>query len=245
MYRIGRKLDEWWDKLWKPKSLVTPFAATSEEWDAWTNNYRSKHPFRFFMTEKVPLEIRVFYRRFISEPIWWIKYRTTHRYNFIRTGLKPGWYEYDELIEKSLIFALKDHIETEMSTFYNEYDDIPEDKRYEFIIQKREKFIAELKEDESHQAISEQEQLDIYKWIKTDYETWKDAHDEVGLDAFYDKMKTLGLNRKGSLLFSYPEPYDSELHELFKKVWELEDRRRQEVDAMLLRIVKVRHSLWI
>lgn len=246
MYRAGQWLNKKWDKLIKPNWLVTPEAATMEDWETWRKEYKTKNPIRYWLTEDLPIHVIVFHRRFISDPIWWVKHRTIHRYNILETGLVPGYYDYDTRIEKALFKAVVDHFEKETGWAYPEFKKLPKDKRYDFIVQKREEFIAELKNDEygQDQAVREQEQLDIYKWIKTDYSTWKDGWDEVGIPEFRKKMEDLGLHDPDKMMLKVPEPYDSEYLALIKASHEVDKKHQDEVDAMLIRIIKVRHSLW-
>jgi hypothetical protein len=239
---------EKWKNLIVPKEIKRLESGTLEEWDDWEENYKTKFPIRYWLTERLPSILTVFRWSYIRDPIWWVKYRTTHQYHYIKTGLKPGYYDTDHVLEKTLIAALKQHIEGEVESFYyDEWKKVPKAKQFEFIVQKREEFIAELKAETEYpttQWVAEQEILDIYRWIKTDYETWKEEYYDVGVESFHKRMKELGHDDRGIFGTKYPEPYKAEYHALLDAMHDLETKRRNEVDAMLLRIVKVRHSLW-
>lgn len=229
-----------WIKNW-------PIFAEWNEWDTIYSKTKSQYPIRYFLFHDLPIALAIWKRKFITDPIWWIKYRTTHQSHFLKTGLEPGYYDYDTLIEKGLIYALKTHVETENSWCYKEYDRLPKEEKFNFIVKKLQEFIQHLKDEKEYstdQWVSEQEKLDLYIWVKTIYENWKEPTEEVGLDSFYEKMKELFPDENKKLFVEYPEPYDTQYTELVKKNFELEEQRRNEVDSMLIRIVKIRHSLW-
>lgn len=76
-----------------------PHVATLEEWAEWESNYKSKYPFAFFWCESVPRFIDRKWHRIKRIP-WWFKYRfhPHHRYNVLRTGQPPGYYELEDRI---------------------------------------------------------------------------------------------------------------------------------------------------
>lgn len=48
-----------------------------------------------------------------KDPIWWIRHRTTDRYNVVRTGLPPGYYDKDIQMIHACFSLLVDFVESE------------------------------------------------------------------------------------------------------------------------------------
>jgi len=107
-----------------------------------------------------------------------------------------------------------------------------------------------------------QKHIDTYREIKELYLWWhdnylkrKDEMDEVGLSDFYDKIRskygethvftpTSPSKKAYTMDFVGSKEEEEELDKLHKKSWELEAARDKEDEEMLLRLVKIRRSLW-
>lgn len=96
-----------------------PSAATMEEWDEWHEEARRARPLAYFIANDLPKAWSRFYRSFIDRPFWWVKYRTTHRFNVIKPRkLKPGYHENDTRLIHGMFQILVDYVEKECSCLY-------------------------------------------------------------------------------------------------------------------------------
>jgi hypothetical protein len=97
-----------------------------------------------------------------------------------------------------------------------------------------------------HQAESAREILILYTWWKDVYLTREDEWAETGFRDFWTKMDAkygdgwLGLGTKGKLTKQEKAEYDR----LSDAVHKMEEDRAQEEEDMMVRLVKVRRSLW-
>lgn len=100
-------------RRWLKNPLNAPAAGTMEEWDAWEQEARGGHPFLWFLLQTVPLNLSVTWRKFVTEPIWQLKYRLVprHRYNIVRTGLKPGYYDQDMRLLHAAMTLLDSYVD--------------------------------------------------------------------------------------------------------------------------------------
>jgi hypothetical protein len=95
------------------------------------------------------------------------------------------------------------------------------------------------------QAVKAQEILDLYKWWTETYRNRPDAHDASGWSAYCDQCREeLG----GGVMSMFRQPKSSALkkqgdraHKLLQKI---EAAYEKEDEAMMIRLIKVRHGLW-
>lgn len=146
--------------------IETPYALTSEEWDEWTTNYKSKFPLCYFIFETLPLSISRIRNR-IKRIYWAIQHRLNpkHRYNVLHTGLSPGYYEFETRIiegifhEFTKIYLYKDHMCWTSYFGSGELDSI-----YKYITITRPKFLKQIDDLDAHQW---KESIQIEEMIST------------------------------------------------------------------------------
>jgi len=91
-----------------------PLSGTFEEWDAWEDAAKRKHPLRWFFGRTVPLHFRRWWRDWIHEPWYWLKCRAWHRYNVVVCcDLPVTWNDRDDLLLHASFQILKDFAEKE------------------------------------------------------------------------------------------------------------------------------------
>ncbi len=96
------------------------------------------------------------------------------------------------------------------------------------------------------QAVKAQEILDLYNWWTQTYRNRPDPMEASGWSAYCDACRT----EKGtdSVMSMFAEPKSKELkkqgdkaHKLLRKI---EEQYEKEDEAMMIRLIKVRHGLW-
>lgn len=95
------------------------------------------------------------------------------------------------------------------------------------------------------QAVGAQEILDLYKWWTEVYRNRPDPHDASGWSAYCEAAREAN---GGSLWLSFSTDKDPELKAqsdlAHKKLQEIEAAYEQEDEAMMIRLIKIRNSLW-
>lgn len=94
--------------------MKKPFALQWDQWEEWHAQAKARHPFKYFFTETVPTIWGRFLNR-IGNAKWWVLHRIhpRYRYNIVRTGLPPGYYDKPELILHASFSLLANFVERE------------------------------------------------------------------------------------------------------------------------------------
>lgn len=245
-----------------------PAAGTADEWVDFEVQFKSNAPVRYFLTHKLPYVSwkRVSWK--YTNIVDWVRYRIV-RYHVIHTGLKPGYYELETKMLHANFQLLVDFVEIEkawMQKGSNEREDnapfrylkryIPFRRTWNNItFRSRELGIEHLNweitlddpelddhERSDHQARVAREVLDLYLW-------WKDirpAREELPLpEDEFDGVSKYGILYTMSDRFKrdHPNAYKA------RKDWADAVRVQEEAwgredDENLIRLIKIRHSLW-
>ena len=248
-------------KLRKHFGIEKPYALEWGGWKRWKNETKAAHPAGYFLTETLPGFLGDVYDT-ITAPYYNTRYYIRNRFfrkcHVLPTGFKPGEYhDLDSRMLHGLMQALVDFVEVEKAWMHSWLD---KDKKYKFKHGRcAEAGLDYLKwemgltnkewidEDDpaygepTHQAIAAREIYEIYNWWKNIYPNRKDPMDASGWSAYCDR-----LDREGKDLFDYKEtPADRKekdrAHKLLQKI---EKQYDQEEEDMLIRLIKIRKSLW-
>jgi hypothetical protein len=94
----------------------------------------------------------------------------------------------------------------------------------------------------THQALAAQEILALYRWWREVYPSRPDPHDASGWSAYCEMRRTKGCDL---LDFEDKTPEEAEMSRTaLDKSHEIEKAYDDEDEAMMIRLIKVRHSLW-
>ena len=204
----------------KPKALPI------DDWDAWNEETKKKSPFRYWASE-VFLD---FFQDLINLPLdiiytirIYVKNRWIDKIQYLKTGLEPGvYYDLDHRILHGLFNELVDFVEIE----YAQLSISDSKKEYKFVKGRcAEAGLDHLdwasnlmhKNQLTNQAISAIEVLKLYKW-------WKNRDKRENPYDLYDEEK------------------DGEFY--YKIIDNIEQDYEQEDTDMLIRLIKIRDSLW-
>lgn len=95
----------------------------------------------------------------------------------------------------------------------------------------------------TYQAIKAQEILELYKWWTEVYPNRQDPHDASGWSAYCDKVR----ESSGGRLFSernVSKELKKEGNKALKLCKKIEEQYEKEDEVMLIRLIKIRNSLW-
>lgn len=223
-----------------------PLGLTLDEWKQWKIDSENKHPFRYWLAEEFLTIVQnalYFPYDFYSA----IKHYYTNRFvdktHYLKTGLTPGkYYDLDYRIIHGLFNELKNYVEIELAHLMKCY----EDRNYKFVNGRCPKAgldyidwsmsltygpdygyepTDKLYNKPTPQAESAKEILELYNWWNN-RDNRPDPHVESGWDKFYESKNS------------------KEKEKSFKKLQKIEDNYEKEDENMLIKLIKVRKSLW-
>ena len=97
----------------------------------------------------------------------------------------------------------------------------------------------------TYQAVKAQEILDLYTWWTTTYRNRLDPHDASGWNSYCEAAREAN---GGNLWLSLSEDKNPELKKMsniaHEKLQEIEAKYEQEDEDMMIRLIKIRNSLW-
>lgn len=230
------------------ETIKEPINLSSEQWRNWEKEQRSNRPIAFFFYVTVKESIRDLWTSFVYNcwitPIYAIKYRTTHRYNILHTGLKPDYHDFDRRILHGVFNELVNFVECDKAWLNVVFGDNKGKRglfeRYRSAEQGIEYLNWEmsLQDDNlNNQAEVAKETLALYKWWKEVYLTRKDIDEESGLSEYHSR-----LDPKNWVAFDFTP--SEEYKALLEKSRQIELDRDIEETEMFIRLIKIRKYLW-
>ena len=246
-----------------------PIAATMPEWREWKNRVKSSQPVRYWLAETALGKIQdivALPSRMIRELQIYISNRwiiKSHALTAYPDNIKPGtWRDLSDRILPCLFDELVNFVESEAAWHYAVFDKekYKTPNRFFGIDRWRSaqagidylKWASELKFDESGgvdpddelygkltpQAIAAQEILKLYFWYTQVYRNRPDPMDASGWSEYCELKRSTDESYFG----------DSSLGEdgtaAYRKLEEIEKQYDQEDEEMLIRLIKIRQSLW-
>jgi hypothetical protein len=249
----------WVEALRKRFGIDKPYALGWDEWDEWNANTKKAKPWAYFITETVPEFLDRILDK-IPTPIDDIRYYCRNRFyrksHVLPCYFKPGEYhDLDERILHGLMNSLVDFVEVELA-YKSRWCNTEESKKakwrngrcpelglahlaWEMTLDGEELDVAERSDS---QAAIAREIKSIYDWWKIARPARPDPHDASGWSEYCDRNREAGNN------FFSNKKKDPELAELctttLDKLHEIEAAYYDEDEAMLIRMIKIRRSLW-
>jgi hypothetical protein len=238
----------YWSNSWLADFIrgeKKPYALPWEEWDKWRDEQKKKRPIRFWISDKLLNKIQNFIY-FPCDVYYTIKIYIKNRYidkvHYLNTGLAPGqYYEIDTRIIHGLFNELVDFVEVELAwkhLIFTKYSGFWE----RFIFKRSSElgleylnWAASLVYDESYglsrkdikygkptlQAESSKEIIELYNWWKNrPYRP--DPYDVIQYNKENKKEKAIA----------------------YKKINKIESDYEKEDEKMLIKLIKIRGSLW-
>jgi hypothetical protein len=235
-----------------------PHSATSEGWCEWHMANHKK--FGYWLSEEgldILQDIWMFVPDVYRNVRQYVRNRYIDKTHYLDTKLKKGeWHEFDSRLIHGMFEALVDFVEDEKASMMrwtsDEKFNLPNaEKGIEYL-----KWEIALKDNAENEPGSEglirqskhaEETLALYKWWKEIRPTRKEPGEAVGLWDLYENsddekddnvsMRIWGCRKRD------PE-IEEKRHELYKKSNEVETQYYVEDTEMMIRLVKLRDSLW-
>lgn len=251
-----------------------PNAETSRGWSQWRRASKEKHPFRFWLAEEGLdhlQDIWCYIPERINDVRYYINNRWISRAHSLTAhprDIKPGaWCDVGNRFLPCLFNELVDFVEVEQAWHHCMWDNEARKKygtpwtrtffrfrtwrcpeagidylKWAMTLTNKD-FIEEgEKEEPTYQANSAKEILELYTWWKEVYPKRPDPHDAGGWTAYCDMRR----NRGDDLLdFEDRTPEEAEIsRKALDKTREIEETYEKEDEEMMIRLIKIRQSLW-
>lgn len=246
-----------WKRFLKWMKYDPPGSLEADHWRIFNEEFKEKAPVRYFITSIVPDFIRPV-RGFFTRIKDWIRYRTINRYHVIDTGLAPGYYEISDKVLHGPFNLLKNFVEKEQAWASQCWSSTNKLTRietlpfyYEFFYCKPEIGIAHFNwaatlddptlppgDRSEEQAKNAREVLALYTW-------WTETRpkryiDEEGVtysnQGFPMGPLDSGFDRTAADYVAFTKWHNEEM--------DAEGRWIEEDTEMLIRLIKIRSSLW-
>jgi hypothetical protein len=157
----------------------------------------------------------------------------------VNTGLKPGYYDKDELMFHACFNLLKDYVECELAWMECIFDD-EAGKKYGYP-SKLSRFFGGGRHWRSKEAglahLDWEINMEPDQWGNNMVEQKESAKEQLALYKWWTEVRP-----------SRPDPYEDYEHKnalgLTNECWETEEAYDKEDDEMLNRLLKIRRHLW-
>ena len=251
--------------------MKKPDALGWEEWDEWKQSTKAQHPIGWFFTETLPDWLE-FPARFTIDPIndvrYYIKCRFFDQTHVLRTSLKPGqYYDLDTRFLHGLFNAFIEFVEIEKAHMHMVWGPDENRKKYKYPWHQRFWWTRWIEwrcpqagldyllwestldhpdllpeEQTPHQAQAAREQLALYRWWKETRPNRPDPYDASGWTAICEEGRAQGYSIFSSS--TQPAEYKQRLSAANVILHKLEEDYEREDEEMLMRLLKIRKSLW-
>ena len=227
------------------KGLGPNVARSSEDWHYFRIYHKEYNPIRYFLNNDFESVFIWPWSMRLQRLTEWVKYRTTKRYHIIKTGMKPG---YSDVSEKMLYVnfnMLKDFIEVEKAHMWNWSGEQPDMEQpgvshliWEIGLDADNSF-------KNQQSANALEQYELYDWWTNQRPYRQD--DAVEEWEAYHKVKKEIYDDDANNFFR--DDLDTEELKVLRKTWldksnTIEKHNLEEDESMLIRLIKIRGSLW-
>lgn len=226
-------------EYWKWKFLPSPIALGMSDsnalgskhfgnqtgqvtWEQWEEKVKALRPIRYFIIEEFLPAIRQKYRKYMTEPIYWIKCHTITKYKYHLIDIREpksdprsyhyGWIDSDNKMVLALFAILNDFVKNQLPNLYcPSEEDVEEDPS---LITQRNNWL-EIKA--------------IHYWYNVERKRQEKFYDSL-LEKWSDSRK--GLN---------PNPVS---HQLWTELQKHEDQEKEKLEEMITKLIKIRGSMW-
>ncbi len=247
-------------------------AGTGKEWREWEEAAKAKHPLRYWLAEEGLDQLQDIWC-WIPDRINDIRYYVnnrwvtqTHTLKAHPRDIKRGeWRDVGNRFLPCLMNELVDFVEIELAWSHCVWDDEAR-KRYDYPWWRRwfrqwrcpeagvdhlkwamtltnKDFIEEgEKEEPTYQALAAKEIFELYTWWKEIYPNRPDVYDASGWSEYCDMRRDKGYHL---LDMEANSPEEEEMCKTaLDKSHEIEKAYNDEDEAMMIRLIKIRESLW-
>lgn len=192
--------------------------------------FKRGYPPRWLDDQPEPLQALL---RKLRHAYWWVQHRVNprHRYHVVRTGLKPGYHDIDELMEAVSVVLLRRFVEDThggLSNLRRWADELKSD--WEDASAKR--------QGEDYQRIAE-----LYEWFTAERpRRLQELDDDLPWHDY--RLEDVGDGYK-RLVFDGTEEYYEVYRAAVLQQMSAEEKLRNETTENLKKVIELRHRMWV
>jgi hypothetical protein len=256
------------------RGTASPKSASSKAWNEWARNAKLAHPFRYWLAEDAlskAEEIITAPKNMLYSAKYWFINRYVAKTHALTSNLKKGqWREFDTRLLHCTFDSLVNFVEIEQASHFLIW--MSKEQRVQYNapfhafgfwrahawrsasagvahLNWQAKLIMTfgLPSDPDYgmptqQAVSAIEILDLYYWWKNIYPARPDVHEASGWNAICDKQRTTSSD---DFLLDFENEEDRALSKQALELSDQIERRYEDEDTqMLIRLIRVRKSMW-
>lgn len=247
-------------------------SGTSKEWHNWEHQSKRLYPVRHWIAEElldIVQNIIFWPMDQIKDIKRYINYRWLTKTHMLKSRLRKGeWHELDTRILYCLFDELVDFVEIDQAYHHLRWDKAQRSKYnmpfwahgwipfYNWRCAQAGidylDWASNLVHDEEYccdkpfymqptpQALAAQEQLELYTWWTKTRPARLDPYDASGWSTYCDRKRSHGID-----LFSNDDVVDeSQSRDILDRLNQMEQEYNQEDEDMLIRLIRIRSSLW-
>lgn len=249
------------DKLLRRFGIEEPYALTFRGWDEFHDKVKREHPIAWFCIDTIPSKIQYLWTRFrrpFTEFLDKIRYRTTDKYHIIDTGLEPGYADHDTRITHGLFNTLVIFVERDKAMMQESWNQNsgPETAMQRLRRRFRRKtypsnpasglkylqWEMSLGSQYPHQAEAAGEIWQLYHWWKFVRPNRADPMDASGWSEHCRLLKERGRHLLDTEDLTHEEELRSRM--ALENCRKIEENYDVEDEHYLIRLIKIRKSLW-
>lgn len=227
------------DRLEKYFFPDRPYSATIDEWSKWHDRSYNKNKFWYVIIYKIIPHISRRLENIWVKPIDWVRFRTTRVYNIIKiNSLKPGYYDIDTRMLHGMFSLLVDHVEIEKAAMFGIEDEIKkkQDKGISAWFYNTLPFARKRNPEAGLKYLEWEMSLDDPNSINYSPEQAETAKEIMELYNWWCHA------RKNKVYRNYFSFNNRLAHDINQ---DLENMNEQKNTEMLIRLIKIRQSLWV
>lgn len=223
--------------------MYPPSCGSGEEWAIIDKINKLKYPKRYWLNEVLIPNVWWPIPRFFKNIRDQIRWRFFEKFHIIDTKLKPEYYDCDHRMLHGMFALLVDFVEIEKAWMQAVFSESYKKPWYPFArFRDRERGIKYLEWEMTLTEKDESpEQAKNAKIIKELYLWWVDVR-PVRLDPY--ELMTEDIFPPDRNLFDRIGKTTDEQHKIFERINELEKENDDEDTEMLVKLIKLRGSLW-
>lgn len=245
MYNISRwtssPLLRWIEKLFGVSRL---WSGTAKEWDEWTVQYKKNHPCLNFIYNTIDKIQDIIQWPFVKldNVLYYLRYKYIKKTHYVPTYLPPGmWYDPNDRLIHSMFSLLVDFVEIDKAHMQKLCDKNSyrvtcpwySNFRSRELGLKYLEWECTLTGENGRYASNAKEQLELYNWWTNVRLNRPDPYESTGYNAYCDTKDWDVWNNS-----------DEPLQYMLRKIREIQNEYAAEDTVMMMRLVRIRESLW-
>ena len=225
------------------KGIGPAEARSSEDWYEFKVYHKEHNPIRYFLNNEFEAMFVWPWSMRLERMASWVQYRTTRRYHIINTGMKPGYADASERMLHVNFNMLKDFVEIEkahMWTWHEEKGVPSKQPGVSHLV-----WEMGLENEVNNQAKNAREQYELYDWW-TNQRPYREEDATEEWDAYHTLKKEIYADDADNF---FRDDKDTSELKFLQKTWlekssTIETNNLIKDEQMLIRLMKIRQSLW-